>query len=181
MSDRPLPGQSINLPMASDLATTFGYPGNARYVGFRVDSEMDDLIFDDGVSGGNGATWVFMSYRRHRAVGTLLDDVGIGLTEPRAENWLLIDTEAGRASIVPVNEARQFLRDQYPEQPPLTPEQIAAVQGRMDAMLAEGWREERVDPEAVMKAMAEQRARVGRMLSWLDMAPVPPPKEGRGA
>ena len=37
------------------------------------------------------------------------------------------------------------------------------------------------DVVEVMRAMAEQRARVNRMMSWLDMAPVPPPQEGREA
>jgi hypothetical protein len=46
----------------------------------------------------------------------------------------------------------------------------------MDAMLSE----ERVHQAEVMRAMQEQKARVGRMMSWLDQCPVLKPGEGRG-
>ena len=56
---------------------------------------------------------------------------------------------------------------------PLTPEQEEMFRAEMDRMMEE-WRTRPVDPDAVARAMTEQRGRVARMMNWLDMAPTPP-------
>jgi hypothetical protein len=93
---------------------------------------------------------------------------------------LLIDQEACRARLAPAKEARQFLADWRAPKPALIPEQIAAVRAQVDAIPAKDRREGQIGPEAVIRQMQEQRGRVSRMVSWLDVAPSPP-KEGRGA
>jgi hypothetical protein len=161
-------------------ATSAGYRGAARHVGFRYDADLDDLLFDDGLGSGNAATWAWHVYRRHTAVGTLLDGVGIGLGEWPATHWLLIDREAGRASIAPADEARRFLRQQHPAEPELSPEQGEELRRQVEEAVARGWHEVRLDPEEVRRSMQEQRARIGRMVSWLEQCPVPPQgQEGR--
>jgi hypothetical protein len=176
MSDA-LPGRLIDLPVPQELAEALGYRGSARYVGFRYIHDADDLVMDDGKSGGNAATQVFHLYHRHRVVAPLLDGAGIGLREYPPTHWLVLDREDGRASLVPAQQARQFLFEQWP---PLTQEQIDALRAQWEAMPDQGWREERVDSTLFRQAIEEQRGRVGRLLAWLDQCPTPP-QRGRGA
>ena len=107
----------------------------------------------------------------------LLAPFDLGSSEEDGTHMLLIDREANRASIAPVAEARDFLVRQHPPAPELTPEQQEAFRNEVERLLAE-WRQRPVDHDVVARQMAEQRARVGRMMSWLDMAPVPPAKPG---
>jgi hypothetical protein len=90
---------------------------------------------------------------------------------------LLIDREANRASVALVAEAGAFLEGQHLPAPELTPEQQEALNRELERLMKE-WRERPVDHETVAREMAEQRARVGRMMSWLDIAPVPEQGEG---
>lgn len=166
-----LPGQPIDLPLPPALTECLGYAGNARFVSFRW--SYDDLWYDDGRSSGTAQGWTFAAYARHRAVAPLLDPHDLGGSDHAAPFVLLIDREKNRASIVPAAEARAFLQDQWPPEPPLTEEQQAAFHREMDRLLAE-MRSRPVDHNAIAKAMAEQRGRVGRMMSFLEMCPVPP-------
>ncbi len=60
-------------------------------------------------------------------------------------------------------------------------EQREAIARKFEEVAAKCWEEMRVNQAAIMRQMQEQRGRVGRMVSWLDQCPVPPPLEGRGA
>lgn len=179
-----LPGRAIDLPVPPELAEAFGYPGPARFVAFHYDGDLDDLRFDDGALSGNGATWVFRLFCRHRAVEALLDGAGIGLQEWPATHRLVLDRLQGRASLAPAEAALDFLASQHPPEPELTPEQAHDLWARAEAAaaLGEGWREVRVDvdPEEIRRSMREQRARVGRMTSWLDQCPPAPPSRDEG-
>lgn len=170
-----LPGQPIDIPLPPDAVAAFGYAGKARFVSFRW--VYDDLVIDDGRMSQTGAGWVFSAYSQHRAVFPLLTAMTPEEGEP-AQVALLIDREKNRASLVPAVEARSFLHDQWPPEPPLSPEQQAELQRRIEEMVSQGWREIQVDPQEVMRLMQEQRGRVGRMMSWLDMAPEPPSGKG---
>lgn len=176
MTDAPLPGTSIDLPLPPELTETWGYEGKARYVGFYWSPCGDELVYDDSRSSGTGNGWAFLAYRRHRAVALLLAGLPLGFSDQDADCMLLIDRERNRASVAPLDSAHDFLAAQWPPRPPLTDEQREAIQAEFERLLAE--RDARpIDMEAVQRAMEEQRRRVGRMVSWLDMAPVPP---GRG-
>lgn len=176
MSDT-LPGRALDLPLPPELVEALGYRGQARYVGFHYIHDADDLVMDDGECSGTAATRGFHLYNSHRAVGSQLDDAGIGLREYPPTHWLILDREANRATIAPVQEARRFLHEQWP---PLTAEQIDALRAQVEAMPEQGWREERIDPEVFRQVVEEQRGRVGRLMAWLDQCPTPP-QRGRGA
>jgi len=182
VSDNPaLPGTRVDLPLPPGLDRAFGCNGNARFVAFSWTPMGDEVVYEDGRSSGTGASWTFLAYRRHRSVAPLLEGFNLGYSDADADHALVTDREANRASIAPVAEARQLLRDQHPPEPPLTEEQRAGLERQVAEMVARGWHEVPVDPEQVRRSMEEQRQRVGRMMSWLEMAPVPESGEGRGA
>ena len=172
MTDTPLPGVPIDLPLPPSLCETLGYQHDARFVSLRW--SYDHLIVDDGRSSSTGAGWTFAQYTRHRAVAGLLSGFDLGGSDHEAASVLLLDREANRASICPLREARAFLRDQYPPVAPMTPEQRAEAVRQFEEMVDSGWREEKVDMADVVRAMAEQRGRVGRMMAWLDLCPDAP-------
>jgi hypothetical protein len=66
-----------------------------------------------------------------------------------------------------------FLEAQHPPAPELTPEQQVAFEQELQRLMKE-WRERPIDHEAIAREMAAQRGRLARMMSGLDMAPVPP-------
>lgn len=168
-----LPGQKVDLPLPPDTVETFGYRGDARFVGFFFTPMGDQLIATDGVNSGTGQTWAYLGFKRHRAVAGLLEPFDLGSSEEDAVHMLLIDRDRNLASVAPVAEARAFLQDQWPPQPPLTPEQQEAFQREFEKLLAE-YRSRPIDHAAIAREMAEQRARVGRLMSWLEMCPTPP-------
>jgi hypothetical protein len=167
-----LPGQPVDLPLPPALVETLGYSGNARFVGFFYSPLGDQLVATDGVNSGTGATWAYLGYKRHRAVGPLLSPFDLGSSEEDGTHMLLIDRERNRASVATVAEARTFLQNQHPPQEPLTPEQQAAFERELERLMKE-WREKPVDHDAIARQMAGQRGRVGRMMSFLDMCPDP--------
>lgn len=177
MSDAPLPGRRVDIPLPPELAETFGYRGDARFVAFCHSPAGDEVICTDGPTTGSGATWAFQAYRRHPAVAPLLAGWQFGNSDQDAEYALVIDREQNRASVATVREAGPFLEDQHPPPPELTPEQQAVFREEVDRLLAE-WREQPLDAAAVTRAMREQHARVGRMVSFLDLCPVPARDDG---
>jgi hypothetical protein len=173
MSILPMPGQPVDIPLPPAFTETLGFRGDARYVGFYYSPLGDQLVVTDGVNSGTGQTWAYLGYKRHRAVASLLAPFDLGSSEEDAVHMLLIDRETNRASVAPVSEARDFLTWQHPPAPELTPEQQMEFNRELERLMKE-WRERPVDHEAIAREMQEQRRRVGRMMSWLDMAPVPP-------
>jgi hypothetical protein len=174
MTDPAMPGTSIPLPVPPDLGPTLGYPGDARYVVFYIDADLDDVIYNDGARTGNGATWVFQAYRRHPAIQPLLQPFDLN-----HEHCLVFDLTGTRASVCTGSDAAEFLRQHRPPLPPSPP--VTEEPGSLVEQITTGWRGEQVDQEAVRRSMEEQRGRVGRMLSWLEQCPTPGPQEGRGA
>lgn len=172
----PLPGRPVDIPLVPEFCECIGYGGNARFVSLRW--SYDDLFYDDGRSSGTAQSWTFQAFARHRAVAPLLDPHDLGGADHEALLVLLIGREKSRASIASVVEARAFLKNQWPPEPPLTEEQEAAFHRELDRIFAEQ-RSRPIDHDAIAKAMAEQRGRVGRMMSFLDMCPVPKRDEGQ--
>ncbi|MDY3551455.1 hypothetical protein R5W24_000531 [Gemmata sp. JC717] len=170
-----LPGQRVDLPLPPDLCLTLGYRGNARFVAFSW--LFDHFTVDDGRSSGSANGWVYQAYARHPAAAPLLDGHDLGGADHAAPSVLLIDREKNLATIAPAAEARKFLRAQHPPEVPLTPEQQEAFQREFQKLLAEH-RNRPFDPGAVAREMAEQRGRVGRLMSWLDQCP-DAPERGR--
>jgi hypothetical protein len=176
MTDPAMPGTSLPLPVPPELLAAFGYPGSARYVVFYVDADLDDVIYNDGTQSGTGKTHALQMYRRHRAVEPLLRP--FDLVSRESTLMLVFDQAACRVSVATGEQAAEFLRQVRPPAVELTPEQAAEVQAAIDAAVEKGWHEVPVDHEAVRKAMQEDRARLARVMSWLDLAPTP--DAGRG-
>ena len=101
MTDTPLPGVPIDLPLPPSLCETLGYQHDARFVSLRW--SYDHLIVDDGRSSSTGAGWTFAQYTRHRAVAGLLSGFDLGGSDHEAASVLLLDREANRASICRVS------------------------------------------------------------------------------
>jgi hypothetical protein len=175
MSDRDpsLPGSPVDVPLPPQLAETFGYPGQARYVGLYWTPAVDEVMFEDGRMAGIGASWAFLAYRRHRAVGPLLDRWNLGYSDADAEHCLILDRAASHASVAPLAVARAFLRSQHPPSPELTPERCEALQRRLKEITSQGWQELRGEPEEIWRRMNQQRQAMARMVSWLDQCPWP--------
>lgn len=166
-----LPGQKVDIPLPPETAEAFGCRSDARFVAFGW--SYDHLTFDDGRSSGSANGWVFQGYARHRAVAPLLAGHDLGGADHAAPSLLLIDREKNLATISPAAEARSFLTSQHPAQQPFIPEQQEAFEREFEKLLAEH-RARPVDHDAISREMAEQRGRVGRMMSFLDMCPTPP-------
>ena len=173
----PLPGQPVDIPMPPALTETLGYRGNARFVGFFWSPLGDHLVATDGSSSGTAQSWAYLAFKRHRAVSSLLAPFDLGSSEKDGTHMLLVDRDANRASVAPVTDAQAFLADQHPPAPELTREQQEAFRAELERLLAE-WRTRPVDHAAVAREMAEQQGRLGRMMAWLDMCPVPNRGEG---
>jgi hypothetical protein len=180
MTDLPLPGQPVDLPLPPEVDRAFGYHGQARYVAFHWSPCGDELVFEDARRSGTGHSWAFLVFRRHRAVKPLLRGWNLGASDAEPEHALVIDRHAHRASMAPLHEARAFLEDQHPPESPLTPAQVEGLRRQVEERAKRGWEEVPVDPAEVQRLMSEQRARVGRLKGWLDMCPEPP-QEGREA
>jgi hypothetical protein len=173
MPDITLPGQPADIPLPPELCETLGYAYSSRFVGFFWSSLGDQLIVTDGPNSSSGNSWAFMSFKRHRAVAPLLAPFDFGSSEHEGLHMLVIDREANRASVAPVAEARAFLAEHGPKPPELTPEQQILFERELDRVL-ELWRTAPIDPDAIAKDMLKQRGRIGRVMSFLDMCPVPP-------
>ena len=172
-----IPGKGVDIPLPPGLLECMGYRGKARFVGMAWSPAGDELIVDDGRSAGTGESWSFIAFKRHRAVAPMLEGFNLGASDRIAEHCLLIDQQRNLAFIVPIRDAETFLRNQWPPEPPLTEEQRQAIQEKMEELLKQGGQQ--IDSAAVGRWMADQRGRLGRLMAWLDMAPVP--KGGKGA
>jgi hypothetical protein len=178
MTSQPsLPGRPIDLPLPPELAETFGYSGNSRFVAFFWRPSGDQVVFDDGRSSGTGNSWTFLSYRRHRVVAPLLEEFNLGYSDLDAEDCLVIDRERNIASIAPIRSIGPFLQAQHPPAPELSQEQVESIRRHIAESLERRQWQAASSAEAMSRALAEQRGRLGRMVAWLDQCPVPP---GRG-
>lgn len=169
----PMPGEAVDVPLPPECVECWGYRGEARFVSFRVDADLDEAVFDDGRWSGSAEAWAYQAWRRHAAVAPLLGDA---LVAPPGKPpcCLLVDREAHRASIAPLSEARSFLESQWPPEPPLSEAQRQAVERELDRLSEETRRSRPVDTASVLRAMKEQQGRIARLCSWLDLCPVPP-------
>ena len=173
VTDSSPPGIPLNLPFPSELAETFGYRGDARFVGFYWSPCGDEVIYTDGRSTGTGQSWTFLTYRRHRTVAPLLAGWNLGYSDQDADHCLILDRERNRISIAPIAEARTFLKSQHPPRPELSPEQAETLREQVESLIQQ-WREADVDPAEVQRLMDDQRSRLAQMVAFLNTCPLPP-------
>jgi hypothetical protein len=76
-----------------------------------------------------------------------------------------------------VAEVSEFLVAQHPPAPELTAEQQEEFNRELERLMEE-WRARPVDHEAIAREREAQNGRVRRMISWLDMCPMPGQSEG---
>ena len=88
-----------------------------------------------------------------------------------ADHVLIIDRETHLAHIAPIAAARTFLKAQHPPPPELTPYELEEMRRAIEETLITGWREVKVDPAAVQRAMDEERQAIARITAYLDQWP----------
>ncbi len=177
-----LPGTLLSVPVPPALAQTFGYPGEARFVGFFWEPGGDEIVYDDGRRSGTGDGYAFLAYRRHPAVAVHLQPYNLGSSDEPAEYYLVLDREGQRASVAPKALARDFLEEQHSPRPELTPyEEVELAREAEEILqsLAEGWQEVQVSPEDLRQAMARKHQAVTRMIAYLDRVSLPPDKQNQ--
>jgi hypothetical protein len=161
----------LEVPVPPGVAATFGYRAGSRFVGFHWEPSGDDVIFDDGRYLGTGDGWAFAAYRNHRTVSPHLEPYNLGYSDVDSEHVLVIDCTNDLAGIIPIADARAFLKSQYPPLPELTPEQMEQARRAVMDVVAHGWREQQVDPNVVRRIMEERRRALAQMISYLDRWP----------
>ncbi len=167
----PLGHTHLDVPVPPHLAEACGYRGNARYVGFYWMPAGDEVVYDDGRSSGTGDAWAFLAYRRHGKVEAHLRPYNLGYSDLEAEHALIIDRANDLASVASMAIARQFLRAQHPPPVPLSPEQRAQLERTLEQLTQPGWREVKIDPQQIRRAMEQQRQHIARILAYLDQWP----------
>jgi hypothetical protein len=158
----------LEVPVPVGLATVFGYRYGSRFVAFHWDPGGDEVFFNDGRLSGTGDGRGFLAYLRHRHVAPHLEPYNLGGSDTEADHAFVIDREHDLAGIIPTAGARVFLKSQYPPPPALTEEECAEARRAVEAVVAQGWREQHVDPIAVLRIMNERRQALEKMLAYLN-------------
>jgi hypothetical protein len=158
----------VLLPVYPELARTFGYRGEARWVAFSWTPAGDEVFYDDGQRPGTGASYAFLAYRRHPAVRPHLEGYNLDSSDCEAEDCLLLDQAEGRAFIATLADARSLLHDQHLPPRELTPAELQEAFAELDAALSRGWQEVEIPAEEIARALADQAAREAKMRDALD-------------
>ena len=134
----------------------------------------DEAMVTDGRVTHDGCWWGYQAFVDHplSAIALAGHRYDLGSSEETATHWLVIDRETRTASIVPVQEAEQFLDAQHPPLPQinLTSEQWCALIDQLNQAMGEQMKTmmaqiETFDPH---EAIAQQNIVVAEMTQWLD-------------
>jgi hypothetical protein len=106
-------------PVPPMLAKAIGYTGEARYVAFNWTPFGDEAEYFDGRRSATGNWQAFLAYIQHPAVSPALEGYDLGSSDSEAKHCLILDREKVELMIAPVMEARVFLTEQWPPEPPL--------------------------------------------------------------
>ena len=161
----------LEVPVPPGLAKVFGYRYGLRFVSFHWEPSGDDVFFDDGRHRGTGDGRGFLSYLRHRHVASHMEPYNLGGSDTDADYALVIDRDQDLAGIISIAAARTFLKSQYPPPPELTAEQVEQTRRAVEETMAQGWREIKVDPDAIRRIIEERRQALEKMLSYLERWP----------
>ena len=117
-----------------------GYKGEARYVSFQWTSYGDEADYYDG---------------------------RLGSSDSEASHALILDRDKHKVSIASVKEARVFLSEQWPSQPPvrMRKEEYLAM---LSEMLKNVKQPENIDIEQIQRQIEEQYKMIEEMQMWLD-------------
>jgi hypothetical protein len=101
------------------------------------------------------------------ALSPLLEGYDMGSSDSEAKHCLILDREKLEILIAPVKEARVFLTEQWPPEPPLRLSQKEHL-----AQLSEALKNVKlpddVDIEEIQRRIEEQYALIEQMQHWLD-------------
>lgn len=169
------PGTPLAVPVPPYLAETLGYAGESRFVAFRWEPMGDEVVYDDGVRSGTGASHAFRSFRWHPAVEPHLAGHHLGSSEHPARQWLVLDREQQRLYVAEAEQASRFVREQHPPPLQLTPWQQHQQEQELRDQVADflhdpEMEEVPVDPTAVQREMDRERNAIAAMLAFLDQS-----------
>ena len=154
-------------PVPPMLAKAIGYHGVARYVAFNWTPYGDEAEYFDGRRSATGNWQAFLAYIQHPAVSPLLEGFDVGSSDSEAKHCLILDQEKLELLIAPVKEARVFLTEQWPPEPPLRMSQEEYV-AKVSEALKKVKPPDAVDVEEVQRRIDEQYTLIGQMQQWLD-------------
>lgn len=159
----------LSVPVPPGLAQAIGYRGEARWVAFHWEPSGDESFYDDGRTSGTGSPWAYLAVVRHPAVAPELSPYDLGSSDSVATECLLLDRGEGVLYAAPVRSARRFLIQQHPPLPELTPQELSALQGRLEELSKE-WREERVEVSQadIARMMREEEQAIKEIVAFLD-------------
>jgi hypothetical protein len=157
----------LSVPVPPILAKSIGYNGKARYVGFQWTPYGDETEYFDGRRSATGNWQAFLAYIQHPAVSPLLEEYDLGSSESEAGHALILDREKLEVFIATVKEARTFLSEQWPPEPPLRMSQKEYL-AKISEALKSVKRTDDIDIEEVQRRIDEQYAMIEDMQRWLD-------------
>ncbi|HZC02758.1 MAG TPA: hypothetical protein VE844_15805 [Gammaproteobacteria bacterium] len=158
----PLPA-----PVPPILAQAIGYTGGARFVAFNWTPYGDKAEYFDGRRSATGNWQAFLAYIQHPVVSPLLEEYDLGSSESEAKHCLVLDREKLELFIASVKEARVFLTEQWPPDPPLRMSQDEYV-AKVSEILRHVKPPDTMDIEEVQRRIDEQYALIEQMQQWLD-------------
>jgi hypothetical protein len=126
----------------------------------------DHAIYTDGAGSASGDTSLFLAFKRHSVVAPHLAGAHLG-SAVEASEWLLVEQAQQLQYLAEVEEARRFLRSQWPryEAP------LEDARAELARLLEDDWQEEAVSSnwhERLAQAVRESRANYRLMQQWLD-------------
>lgn len=125
--------QRLEITAHPQLEKSLGYRGDSRWVAWRWESEIDQLISSDGKTVGTGNNMAWLVFLQHDLVGPAVQEYNLGEGD---RYWLLLDT-ATRNLYVGEGKTVQSLLEQ--------PESLALLAcldgGNADRQTAETWQQ----------------------------------------
>jgi hypothetical protein len=163
----------LNVTVPPMLEEAIGYTGSGRFVAFYWTPYGDEVMFDDGLYSGTGEWDGFLTFIRHPAIAPALQFYHLGDSDTEAEHALVLDREARKLFVAPIEQTSRFLQEQWPHMPegePLTMTAEEMMQSFMDALNIENWQEVSsvVNTEEITCRMEVHYALVQEMTTWLD-------------
>jgi hypothetical protein len=157
----------LKAPVPPMLSKAIGYKGNARYVAFNWTPAGDETEYFDGRVSATGNWHPFLIYIQHPAVNPHLRDYDLGSSDSEAKHALILDRDEHALYVAPVKEAEQFLRQQWPPEPParMSQEEYFAL---VTKALKNVKLTDDINTDEIDRRIKEQYALIEEMQQWLD-------------
>lgn len=174
-NDDPVEAKAPLMPVAApvppNLVEAFGYEGDSRYVAFHWEPVGDELMFDDGRSGGTGKWYAFERWREHPAVAGHLQDVNLGYSDLEATHWLIVDRQRESVYVAHVSSAQSFLQEQRPPLRVIPKDKLHELETFVAVALRHAVKDGRIDPDQIERAARARQRAIEQMLAYLDNLP----------